>query len=208
MALLYNFLIGLIASIIGTIPPGLLNMYAVKINVREGTRKAFIFSLGVCVSVATYSLLGLLLSRYIEKHSEIVDFLQKVALAIFIGLTIYFLVFAKDTRREIREDEIKSKTKRFINGIIVGSLNLLILPYWVYISLTFSKIGWLKFGQYAFWLAVLGATLGTFLVLAGYIKISKTTNSERKIRFNYNLIIGVISAILTLITFGKIMGWI
>ncbi|HZW77714.1 MAG TPA: LysE family transporter [Flavobacteriaceae bacterium] len=207
MTLLFNFLIGLIASVIGTVPPGLLNLYAVKVNVREGAKKALLFSLGVCVSVAVYSLLGLLLARYIQKHPGVVDILQKVALLIFGILTFYFLVFAKDTRREIRHDEIKSKTRRFFNGILIGALNLLIFPYWVYISLTFSKIGWLNYGAYAFWLAVAGAIVGTFLVLMGYVKLSNRREGNRKHKINFNLIIGVITAFLTIFTLGKILKW-
>lgn len=208
MILLSNFLIGLLASVIGTIPPGLLNLYAVKVNVREGVKKAVLFSLGVCVAVTIYSFSGIILGRYIEKHPDVVRFLQKIALGIFFILTFYFLFFAKDTRREIDEKEIKSTTKRFFNGIFIGALNLLILPYWVYISITFYKIGWLFYGQYDFWFVVFGAVLGTFLVLMGYVKLSKGQQEEKKSRINYNFIIGIITGLLTIITWGKIMSWI
>lgn len=207
MVLFSNFLIGLIASVIGTIPPGLLNLYAVKVNVREGVRKAVLFSLGVCVAVTIYSFIGIILGRYIEKHPDVVSFLQKIALGIFIILTVYFLFFAKDTRREINEKEIKSTTKRFFNGIFIGALNLLILPYWVYISITFSKIGWLFYGRYAFWFVVFGAVSGTFLVLMAYVKLSKDKTENSKSRFNYNFLIGIITGLLAIATLGKILGW-
>ena len=47
MTALVNFFVGYLASFIGLIPPGLLNMTAAKIGVKQGRKPALIFSVGV-----------------------------------------------------------------------------------------------------------------------------------------------------------------
>src|SRR5690606_15475625 len=155
--LFYNFIIGFLGSFIGVVPPGLLNMYAAKISMKEGRKRGFLFSAGVSVTVMAQTYVALILARYVEMHPEVVNMLQKVALGIFISLTIYFVFIAKDTRREIREREVRSKTNRFFAGMFIASLNLLPLPYWVYLSLTFSGFGVFSFSQPEMWLAVIGS---------------------------------------------------
>src|SRR5210317_1244224 len=104
MSLLLNFTIGFIASFVGAIPPGLLNMSAVKISINEGRKKGLLFSIGVCVTFMIQTYIALLCARYLDRHPEVVDMLQKVALGIFICISIYFFFIAKDTRREMPEE--------------------------------------------------------------------------------------------------------
>ena len=146
MAILFNFIIAFSAAFIGVIPPGLINMSAAKISMKEGRRNATLFSLGVCVTVMFQTYIALLFARYLEKNPDVIASLEQVALGIFICITIYFLFIAKDTRRAIPENLVrKSKKKRFFGGIFIAFLNVLPLPYWVYVSVTFSAFGWFSF---------------------------------------------------------------
>lgn len=208
MAVINNLLIGLLASLIGVLPPGLINMYAVKVGFREGRKKALIFSAGVCVVVMLQTFFALVFARYIDRHPEVVDVLQKVALGIFISLTIYFFFIAKDTRREIKEKEERSKTGRFFTGMLVAVLNLLPLPYWVYISLTFAGFGWFSFSEPDLWFAVLGSGMGTFVALAIYIhffRVKEEDRKERKFKVNMNYVIGAVTALISVITLFRIL---
>lgn len=205
MAIFYNFIIGFLGALIGVVPPGLINMYAAKISMKEGRKKAMLFSVGVCVTVMAQTYIALLFARYIEMHPDIVNMLQKVALGIFISLTIYFVFIAKDTRREIRESDVRSKTNRFFSGIFIAMLNLLPIPYWIYIGITFSAFGWFSFGQTELWLAVFGAGLGTLATLVLYVQFFRARNEARKLKMNMNYIIGLITAIISVVTFIKIL---
>ncbi len=205
MAIIYNFLIGFFGSFIGVLPPGLINMYAAKISMKEGRKKGLLFALGVCITVMVQTYIALLFARYIEMHPEIVDMLQKVALGIFISLTIYFIFIAKDTRREFRDRDAHSKTNRFFSGIFIAMLNLLPLPYWVYLSITFSAFEIFSFSQPALWIAVFASGLGTFGSLAFYVQFFRPKENSRKMKLNMNYIIGIVTAIVSVITFLKIL---
>ena len=207
MAILFNFIIAFSAAFIGVIPPGLINMSAAKISMKEGRRNATLFSLGVCVTVMFQTYIALLFARYLEKNPDVIASLEQVALGIFICITIYFLFIAKDTRRAIPENLVrKSKKKRFFGGIFIAFLNVLPLPYWVYISVTFSAFGWFSFDTPELITAILASGVGTFIMLRLYIHFFKRKDSSRNtpLKVNMNFIIGAVTALISLITAFKI----
>jgi threonine/homoserine/homoserine lactone efflux protein len=206
MSLLINFSIGFLAAFVGVIPPGLLNMSAAKISMKEGRKKGVLFSIGVCVTVMIQTYVALIFARFLDMHPEYVDLLQKVALGIFICITIYFFFIAKDTRRPIPEDMNRSKTNRLLSGMFLAVLNLLPLPYWVYISITFSGFGWFTFQQPGIWAAVLASGMGTFVMLLVYVQFFRKKAKSKRPALNMNYIIGLITAAISVITFFKIMS--
>jgi len=205
MSLLFNFIIGLVASIVGVIPPGFLNLAAAKISMSEGRKKGLLFSLGVSATVILQTYIALLFARYLDNHPDIVDMLQKVALGIFLCITIYFFFIAKDIRKESPRQANKSKTNRFFSGMFLSVLNLLPLPYWVYISITFSTFGWFEFSQPELLLTVVASGMGTFTVLALYVWFFRPKDNPKRLKLNMNYIIGIITAVISIITFFKIL---
>ena len=205
MALFYNLLIGFFGSFVGVLPPGLINMYAAKISMKEGRKRALLFSVGVCITVMLQTIIALLLARYIGRHPEVVSMLQKVALGIFISLTIYFIFIAKDTRREMRDHNENSKRNRFYLGIFIAILNLLPIPYWIYLSITFSSFGVFSFSQPALWIAVIASGIGTFSSLALYVQFFRPKEHSHKLSLNMNYVIGIVTAAISVITLFKIL---
>ena len=174
---------------------------------KEGRRNATLFSLGVCVTVMLQTYIALLFARYLEKNPDVIASLEQVALGIFICITIYFLFIAKDTRRAIPDNLVrKSKKKRFFGGIFIASLNVLPLPYWVYVSVTFSAFGWFSFDTPELLTTVLASGLGTFIMLRLYIHFfkRKDTSINTPLKVNMNFIIGAVTALISLITAFKI----
>ncbi len=192
-------------AFISVLPPGLLNIYAAKVSREEGRKKALVFSTGVIVTVFIQTYIALLFARYLNKNPELIDVLQKVALGIFVSLTVYFLFIAKDTRRELPEEVNHSKTNRFFSGMFLAALNLLPLPYWVYISITFSSFGWFTFDKPFLFPAALASALGTFSVLTIYVWFFRAKENQKPFKFNMNKVIGIITALIAIITFIKIL---
>ncbi|MCB0454648.1 MAG: LysE family transporter [Flavobacteriaceae bacterium] len=205
MTIFYNLLIGFLGSFIGVLPPGLINMYAAKISMKEGRKRALLFSIGVCITVMFQTYIALVLARYIGKHPDVVSMLQKVALGIFISLTIYFIFIAKDTRREIRDHNEHSKRNRFFLGIFIAILNVLPIPYWIYLSITFSAFGVFSFSQPELWMAVIASGLGTYASLALYVQFFRPKEHSRKLSLNMNYVIGIVTAAISVITLMKIL---
>lgn len=204
MAGIINFFVGYLAALVGLIPPGLLNMTAAKIGVKQGRKPALIFSTGVLLVVLVQTAVGLIFARYLEQNPEIVDLLKKVALGIFLALTFYFFILAKDSRREVPKGVKRSKTNRFFYGILLAALNILPIPYWVYVSISLSAFDWFYFDQsYIAW-AILGSGLGTFSMLMFYIYFFRRRLPIGNFGFNVNYLLGGITAIISIITMMRI----
>lgn len=200
-----NFFVGYIAAFVGLIPPGLLNMTAAKIGVKQGRKPAVIFSFGVLLVVCIQTLVGIFFARYLEGYTAVVDVLQKVALGIFLALTFYFFVLAKDSRREVPKGVKKSGANRFLYGLLLAAINLLPIPYWIYISISFSAFGWFFFDPSLVVWAVIGSGSGTMSMLLLYIYFFRRRLPIGSFGFNVNFLLGGITAVISLITIIRIV---
>lgn len=200
------FFLGLIIALVGVIPPGLLNMTAAKISLKEGHVRGIMFSIGVCVIVFLQTYVAAIFARYLSNHPDVVSILQRVAFVIFVLITIYFLLIAKNKNKPDVEDTIRSKHSRFFHGMFLSSLNVFPIPYQAYMTITLASFGWLELDKISIISYVCGATMGTFVMLYVYIfffdKIKSKTFTSQK---NMNYIIGTITGIIAGVTFINIL---
>lgn len=201
MNITITFFIGLILALVGVIPPGLLNMTAAKISLKEGYGRGVVFSFGVCITVIVQTYLAVLFARYLNNHPDIVDILQRVAMVIFILISIYYLFLAKSTVQAKANVDSKSKRSRFFFGMGLAALNFFPVPYHAYMSITMVSFRWMTFSATDIIAYVAGAVSGTFVMLYVYIfffdKIKSKKLTSPKMM---NRSIGVITAIVALIT--------
>ncbi|GAA4944946.1 lysine transporter LysE [Algibacter agarivorans] len=200
------FILGLFLALVGVIPPGLLNMTAAKISLKEGHVRGIMFSIGVCVIVLVQTYVAAIFARYLSKHSEVIDVLQRVAFVIFILITVYFLFIAKPQPKQQIEPKIKSKHSRFFQGVFLSAINVFPIPYQAYMTITLASYGWMTLDQFNIISYVSGAATGTFVMLYMYIfffdKIKSKTLTSQK---NMNRIIGGITGVISIVTLINII---
>ncbi|GGD90350.1 lysine transporter LysE [Planktosalinus lacus] len=182
-------------------------MTAAKISIKENRRNALLFSLGVITIVGLQTNIALLFARYLDKHPEVIEMLQQVGLGIFICITIYFLFIAKEKKPATQPIAYKSKRHRFFQGLLLASLNLFPLPYWVYLSITFSSFGWFEFSKPFIAFCVTGSIVGTLTMLIAYAHyFNYAKKKQQEIKLNINYMIGGITALISVITLIKILN--
>ena len=200
------FLLGLSFAFIGVIPPGMLNMSAAKISLKEGHVRGFVFSIGVCFVVGVQTYLALIFAKYLNQHPDVVDVLKRVALVLFILISIYFFLVANSSATPQEVDTSKSKKSRFFQGLLMSALNVFPIPYQAYIITTLLSYQLLSLDNLSIGSYIAGATSGTFIALYIYIlffdkiKNSKITSPKR---MNYS--IGIITAIVSITTLINIL---
>lgn len=205
MAFIYYLFFGIIGTIISTSLPGLLNMYSAKISMNQGKKNAFLFATGVSLAILIETLIALVFARFLDKNPEIITILQKVVLGVFISTTIYFFFIAKDVSKKPVNENVSSKTNLFLRGFLLSAINLLPVPYWVYISITFSSFKWFTFSQLSVCATVIGSGVGAFIVMAVYIWFFRPKENQRKMALNMNYLIGAVTAIISILTLIKIL---
>jgi threonine/homoserine/homoserine lactone efflux protein len=201
------FFLGLFVALIGVIPPGLLNMTAARISLKEGPGRGITFSSGVCLVVFVQTYIAAIFARYLSNRPDIVEILQRVAFVIFVLITIYFLVIAKNQKEAKIETDVRSKQSRFFHGMILSALNVFPIPYQAYMTITLASVGWMNFERLSIITYVTGASMGTFVMLYVYIfffdKIKDRKFTSQK---SMNYIIGLITGIVALLTFINIVN--
>jgi len=200
------FFLGLIVALVGVIPPGLLNMTAAKISLKEGPTRGVMFSIGVCIVVFAQTYVAAIFAHYLSNHPDVIAILQRVAFVLFVLITIYFFFIANKQKEKKVDQEIRSKGSRFFQGIFLSILNLLPIPYQSYMTITFASFGWLSFDKINVLSYVFGATTGTFVMLYIYMfffdKIGEKPLTSQK---NMNISIGVVTAIVAIVTLINII---
>ncbi|RLJ65649.1 threonine/homoserine/homoserine lactone efflux protein [Lacinutrix venerupis] len=206
MEITLTFGIALIVALVGVIPPGLLNMTAAKISIKDGHTRGLVFSLGVCIVVIVQTLIALVFARYLSSHPNVVDILQRVAFVLFVLITIYFLVIAKKTDKPNVDSNVTSKKSRFFQGLLLSALNVFPIPYQAYMAITFTSFKWIKLNPTGIAAYVAGAATGTFVMLYIYVFFFERINSKKiKSQKGMNFIIGIITGIISIITFINIV---
>jgi threonine/homoserine/homoserine lactone efflux protein len=200
------FFLGLFVALLGVIPPGLLNMTAARISLKEGPGRGITFSSGVCLIVFVQTYIAAIFARYLSNRSDIVEILQRVAFVIFVLITIYFLIIAKSQKEQKLNPDIRSKQSRFFHGMFLSSLNVFPIPYQAYMTITLASFGVMDFERLSIITYVTGAAMGTFVMLYFYIfffeKIKDKKITSQK-SMNYS--IGIITGLVALITFINIL---
>lgn len=209
MALFTPLLSGFIAAAIGIIPPGLINMTAAKINLKEGKKNAMWFILGAVLVIFFQVYIAVLFARVIDNRPDVVTLLREVGFVIFSILTIYFLFIAKEPKSK-KKSKIKksSKKSRFFLGMLLSGLNFFPIPYYVVVSVTLASYHLFVFENDAIFTFVLGSVLGSFAILYSYIaffgRIEKKTDYLMR---NMNTIIGIITGLVAVVTLFNILNY-
>jgi threonine/homoserine/homoserine lactone efflux protein len=202
----FIFFLGLFIAVVGVIPPGLLNMTAAKISLKDGHVRGIMFSIGVCVIVIIQTYLATIFARYLSNHVEVIEILQRVAFVIFVLITIYYLFIAKAQPKKQVDPQIKSKHSRFFQGVFLSAINVFPIPYQAYMTITIASFGWMNFEIINIISYVAGAATGTFVMLYMYIfffdKIKSKSFTSQK---SMNYIIGGVTGIISIITLINII---
>ncbi len=208
MEIVLPLVLGIVVSATGIMLPGLINMTAAKISLKEGRRRAVFFALGATVVVFFQTYIAVSFAKFINSRPDIIHLLEEIGLVIFSMLTIYFLFIAKKKKPKKEEEIIKrnSLTGKFFLGALLSALNFFPIPYYVFVSISLSTYKYFYFTQLFVFLFVIGVVIGSFGVFYLYIAFFKKI--EHKTDFflqNINYLLGSVTGLISVITLIKIL---
>ncbi|GIZ09084.1 LysE family transporter [Flavobacterium sp. UMI-01] len=207
-----NFIIplffGFVSAVVGIIPPGLINMTAAKVNLKEGKKNAYWFVLGAITIIFFQVYLAIFFARVINARPDIILLLREMGFVLFTLVTIYFLFIAKKPKIKKAKIGKKSKKKRFFLGMLLSGLNFFPIPYYVFVSITLASYQLFSFMNGSIFTFVSGAVLGSTLVFYCYIAFFQRMESKaNSLLKNMNLIIGSITGLIAIVTLINIVDY-
>lgn len=198
--------LGFIIAFLAVILPGLINMTAARISLQQGKNVAISFALGASLIIFFQTFIAVLFARFISNHQEIVSTLQEIGIFVFALLSIYFFWIAKKPKKIKTDSTVKGKPNRFFLGMLLSTLNLLPVPFYVFASMSLAASGYFSFDTIPVSSFVIGVVCGSFMVF--YIYIVAFKKIEKKTEFlmkNFNNIIGSVTTFMALVTLFKLL---
>jgi len=203
--------LGFAIASIGILPPGLINMTAAKVSVVDGRNEAISFAIGATVIVFFQTFIALQFAKFINSRQDILTLLQEIGLVLFLTITLFLFWSARKPKKVKQEIKMHSKSNRFFLGMLLSTLNLFPIPFYVFVSVSLSTFGIFYFNSLFIYSFVSGVVLGSFTVFYLYILYFKNHQSKSDYLIkNGNYIIGSITGLVSLVTFIKLINtfWI
>lgn len=207
----FHFFLGFVVSFLGTIPPAGINLVTIKIAATKGVRKAIEFAIGAVIIEFFYSYIAILFSNYLTYNKPLTQLIQLIAIPIFLLLS--FLYFrqksaAENNLNEVEESSVKEKNT-FVQGLAIGIMNIIQIPFWLAYGTYFISIHWLETDAPYLLVFVAGICCGSFalLTLAAYYSKKWFSEAGWANPKTFNKILAGIFLLLALIQTGKILIW-
>ena len=199
MDFLTHLIYGAVIAFIGMVPPGMLNMTALKIRMERGRPESYKYAFGATAIIFFQASVAVVFADFFIKNPFVIDYLRLIGIVVFFILAGVFFLLSK---REIKIDseEQKPKGKYFIRGAGMSALNMLAIPFYLGISMYLASESKLILEPIYKLLFAIGAALGAGILF--YIYISSSNFISRKASFiarNINMILSVLFLVLAIL---------
>ncbi len=204
MDMMTHFIIGFLVAFIGSIPPSMLNMTALKTRLQNNVKSAHKYVLGVSVVVLLQAYIAVVLSKHILENPTILEVISQFGIVIFILLSIYFYKESKK-EKQTESNQKNSKTLFFLTGLTLSSLNMFAIPFYCGVVAFLDVFKWFRFDISFVVSFIVGTGAGTFSILFFYVKYAlKIQKKTGKLTKDINLVLSILTAFLALLSLLKI----
>ncbi len=164
------FLIAAGFSAVGALPIGMINLSVAERTIKKGILAGVMVAIGATIIEFTYTFLALYFIDFFLKNEVVGQAIKTIAIFIFIALALFYWFRKYKPVAEMKSGRY-SKSRNFGLGMGIAALNMLILPYWIFLGL------WFKSNQIRFATASdilfmsLGSALGALFVFLLYVRL-------------------------------------
>ena len=190
MNLIFYFTIALVLSFLGSIPTGLITLTITQQTIEKGRQAGIMISLGAVIMEFIYTYIALISLEFFAEETIIGTYIKIFTIFLFTGLGIYFLI--KKNNPEI-EHSSSYDYFDFLRGIVVGMMNVLIIPFWIILGIWLQSNG-ILFEESSFIISFsLGSAIGALIAFLGYVWFSEwIVQKIKKINLYINKAIGIL----------------
>ena len=203
MSYLVHIALGFVMAFLSLIPPGMLNMTAVRTTIEKNRNEGIWFSLGAALIVIPQAFIALVFARYFSEHPEVV---QRLQLAGIVVLFLLSIVFFFQARKKFKGEGTKRQGKSFWLGMLMSAMNMLAIPFYLVLSSVLENRGLLNTEQPFINLFVSGVFLGAFTLFFVYVQFAQIIVKRAQfIARNINYILSLLFFVLGILTLIKFL---
>ena len=156
------FLIGLVFSFLGSIPPGTLNVCVLQLGIEKKIAAALRFALAVSIVEYPYTWIAVQFEYWITSSPVVTENFQLITAVVMTALGLFMLWSA----RKPSNFSVRFNESGFRRGMILSILNPMAIPFWVGITAYLKAQGWIDLSSTGLLHSyVLGTAVGAMILL-------------------------------------------
>ena len=161
-----SFMAGFIASFLGTLPFGPINLSVVDTTIKQNLRAGLWFALAAAIVEIGQSFVAIHCSMFITDFLQSSPWLSIGIAFLFIVLGILFF-FKKNIQSSDTGD--KKKRNNFVRGILISIVNIQAIPFWIFVLTYLETVQMIQLNTSQrlnfILLFLIGVAIGKFLAL-------------------------------------------
>jgi threonine/homoserine/homoserine lactone efflux protein len=175
MVALNNFIVALVFSFAGSIPPGTINLTVIQLGLEHRMKIALRFSFAATLIEYPYAWIAVKFEKIITASPVITDNLQILSAVVLIILGLFNVWPRKDGGLNYLKKFANSGYRR---GLLLGILNPLAIPYWIGITAYLLSQKWIDLSSpFRLHAYLSGVFVGGLLLLVLLAYLSKKVMS-------------------------------
>jgi threonine/homoserine/homoserine lactone efflux protein len=171
LGFLTHFLYGCIGSFLGTLPMGTINVSIAEESIRRGIRAGIIMAFGACFVEFFQAYIALSFFNILSTNPEVERTIILTCIPIFLVIGFYYF-FKQNTTKPPAPSKV-ANVIGFAKGIMVTTLNLIAIPYYVFLGGYLHSAGLIRLEPEFIAAFSVGVVGGTFLVFLIYAKLGQ-----------------------------------
>ncbi len=206
MKLLRIFFLGLLISLLGSLPLGSLNVMAWRIYNESFLINAVLFSLGVALVEVIYVRISLVAMKWVIRNKKLFRALEWFTIILFVGLAIAtFIASGKEETKTFYVTD--NLVMQFLYGVGLCAINPVQIPFWFLWSTYLISNKKLEprndhYNLYCFGIGI-GTLLGEAIYMFGGEWLVKTVGANQK---NINYFVAGVFLVTALIQLYRVLG--
>lgn len=194
------FIIGVVFSFLGSIPPGTLNLAVLQLGMEHKIKTALRFSLAVAIIEYPYAWIAVVFEDWITSSPIVVENFQLITAVVMTAIGAFSIWSA----RKPSEFSVRFNESGFRRGLILSILNPMAIPFWVAYTAFLKSQGWIDLSTSWFVHSyVFGTSVGVLILLVLFTFLAQKLSSYVKDNRVVKLIPGITLLVLGLYAFGK-----
>ena len=169
--LLSHLAVGLAVSFIGSVPPGAINLTAVKISLEKGLRSVIVFALAVAAVEFVYALMAVYGAHVLMRYPDLSHWMEGITIALFLGLGLYYVLGNSHPAAVPADEPGLARFRRifgsspFMRGLTLSLFNPLGIPFWLAYTSFLQIRQWIHLDALNTFFYVSGIASGAFIAL-------------------------------------------
>lgn len=164
------FLIGLVFSFIGSIPPGTLNILVLQLGLENKVKVALRFALAVAIVEYPYAWIAVVFEDWITSSPLALQNFQLTGATVMTTIGAFNIWSA----RKPSEFAIRFQQSGFRRGLFLSVLNPQAIPFWIAITAYLKMEGWIDLSTgWRLHSYVLGTSVGVMILLTALASMAK-----------------------------------